>query len=439
MTREYKRWIFTKACDFAPAGTLQLGQVLAKPKDPAYVLQPTGPLDLHEGMKVEHVTRVNLNMQTNDEMTGQFSAWAKLGYLPAYFKASAATQRSHDYVWHFETLESYTTSPTLAYVTAAMRHGDVPATLKGFLFKTRVYMVTGVRVAKGARMRRRDQASTSLEAAGQTSGPDQSVTAGTQVKMEEKKLDAEDFDKSSDFIFAYRLNEVRYRGTVTHKPYAGGETAYADAPRAGTKSEIVLDDFEVLKIVDIPVGKDAKNFEAITVPGFEDLECYSALWAGSIAGSIIGAFLNDTSSSTLGSERVSLLAWYDGLRFSVLLLHTHRSSDYQPSSVGPAYAFGLPPLAICSYPAAYPNMCFAIGQFIGAGVLQGFLAHDDQWSYWLPFAVQWIWLAPLVIAGVFMPESLWLLVRNGQHEEAERHSDASLQAHSERSLDKWTS
>lgn len=274
MAREYKRWIFTKACDFAPDGTLQLGQVLAKPKDPAYVLQPTGPLDLHEGMKVEHVTRENLNMQTNDEITGQFSAWAKLGYLPAYFKTSAATQRSHDYVWHFETLESYTTSPTLAYVTAAMRHGDVPATLKSFLFKTRVYMVTGVRVAKGARMRRRDQASTSLEAAGQTSGPDQSVTAGTQVKMEEKKLDAEDFDKSSDFVFAYRLNEVRYRGTVAHKPYAGGETAYADAPRVDTRSEIVLDDFEVLKIVDIPVGKDAKNFEAITVPGFEDLECY---------------------------------------------------------------------------------------------------------------------------------------------------------------------
>jgi len=210
-------------------------------------------------MKVEHITRENLNMQTNDEISGQFNAWAKLGYVPAYFKANASMTRSHDYIWHFKTLESYMTSPTLAYVSAAMRHGDVPATLKSFFFKTRVYMVTGVRVAKGALMRRKDQASKSLETAMQTDAPDQSVTAGTKVQAEEKRPDAEDFDKSSDFVFAYRLNEVRYRGVVTHKPYTGGETSSADAPRADTESEVVLDDFEVLKIVDIPAGMDAKK------------------------------------------------------------------------------------------------------------------------------------------------------------------------------------
>ncbi|KAI3570611.1 hypothetical protein IWW34DRAFT_774795 [Fusarium oxysporum f. sp. albedinis] len=274
MTREYKRWIFTKACDFAPDGTLQLGQIVAEPKDPAYVLQPSGPLELYQDMKVEHLTRENLNMQTNDEIWGQFSAWARLGYVPAYLKASAATKRSHDYVWHFEKLESYTTSPTLDYVTAAMRHGDVPATLKRFSFKRRVYMVTGVRVARGARMRRSDESSTSLQTAGEISAQDQTVTVGTKAKIQEKKLEAEEFDKASDFVFAYRLNEVRYRGTVKHKPYTGGETSSADAPQADTESEVVVDDFEVLKIVDIPVGKVAKDFEGITVPGFEDLECY---------------------------------------------------------------------------------------------------------------------------------------------------------------------
>ncbi len=42
------RWILTKSCDFAPGGTLQLGQILVTPKDPAYVLQPAGPLPLPE-------------------------------------------------------------------------------------------------------------------------------------------------------------------------------------------------------------------------------------------------------------------------------------------------------------------------------------------------------------------------------------------------------
>ncbi|KAF9775976.1 hypothetical protein IL306_005884 [Fusarium sp. DS 682] len=274
MTQEYKRWIFTKACDFAPDGTLQLGQILAEPKDPAYVLQPSGPLELPENMKVEHLTRENLNMQTNDEILGQFSAWAKLGYVPAFLKAKAAMTRSHDYVWHFDKLESYTTSPTRDYVIAAMKHGDVPESLKSFLFKRRVYMVTGVRVARGARMQRNDQSSMNVEIGGEMSNQDQAVALGSEAKLQGKTMESEDFDKSSDFVFAYRLNEVRYRGKVRHKPFRGGETSSADAPRADTESEIVIDDFEVLKIVDVPVSKDMKDLNSITVPGFDDLECY---------------------------------------------------------------------------------------------------------------------------------------------------------------------
>ncbi|KAL7898910.1 hypothetical protein HDV64DRAFT_291651 [Trichoderma sp. TUCIM 5745] len=262
MTREYKH------------GTLQLGQILAKPKDPAYVLQPTGPLGLHNDMKVESITQENLNMQTGAELAGQFSEWMKLGYVPTYFKADVSIQQSLDYVWHFDALESYTTSPTLAYVTEAMQHGDVPAALKGWLFKTRVYMVTGVRVAKGARMRRKNQLSTDFGTEAQTSEPNQAVTAGMKMKVGEKRLDSEDFDKSSDFVFAYRLNEIRYRGTVKHKPYGGGETSSADGPQRQATREIELDGFEVLKMVDIPMGKDARNFKALAVPGFEDLGCY---------------------------------------------------------------------------------------------------------------------------------------------------------------------
>ncbi|KAL7918432.1 hypothetical protein ACQKWADRAFT_330826 [Trichoderma austrokoningii] len=182
-----------------------------------------------------------------------------LGYVPAYVKSDASMQQSHDYIWHFDTLESHTTSPTLAYVTEAMRHGDVPATLKGWLFKTRVYIVTGP-----------------FGAEAQTSDLDQAVTVGMKAKVGEKRLDSEDFDKSSDFVFAYRLNEIRYRGTIKHNPYNGSETSSADAPQRQAAMEIELDDFKVLKIVDTPVGKDAKNFEALTVPGFEDLECYVA-------------------------------------------------------------------------------------------------------------------------------------------------------------------
>jgi SP family general alpha glucoside:H+ symporter-like MFS transporter len=63
-------------------------------------------------------------------------------------------------------------------------------------------------------------------------------------------------------------------------------------------------------------------------------------------------------------------------------------------------------------------MCFAIGQFIGAGVLQGLIRNSDQWSYRIPFAIQWVWPAPLFFIGFWMPESPWWLVRNGRYDEA---------------------
>ena len=65
-------------------------------------------------------------------------------------------------------------------------------------------------------------------------------------------------------------------------------------------------------------------------------------------------------------------------------------------------------------------MCFIIGQLIAAGVLEGLLSRTDEWSYRIPFAIQWIWPAFLFPVLLFAPESPWHLVRHKRLEEAER-------------------
>ena len=278
MPRTYNRWILTKSCDFAPDGNLRLGQILAKPKDPAHVLQPCGPLPVHEGIQPEVTRRYNASIHDSNELSAQFSTWTDLGYIPVQFKVGSAKQRSQNLDWHFDKLESRTISPDLAYVNKAMRYGDVEESLKNWKnpFKRRVYMVTGVRIVSGARLQRRKAVSTKYIGAAEGATPDLSISAGTHASFDASATESEEFDRASDFIFAYRLNEVHYRGKVSHRPYVNGETASAENRTAqrGTRNEIK--DFEVLGLVEIDLSDEEEDFERVSIPGFEETETFLA-------------------------------------------------------------------------------------------------------------------------------------------------------------------
>lgn len=97
------------------------------------------------------------------------------------------------------------------------------------------------------------------------------------------------------------------------------------------------------------------------------------------------------------------------------------------------------------------NLCWAIGQLIAAGVLQGFANSQNQWGYRIPFAIQWVFPLPLFVVILFCPESPWVcavpmragmmtdsaqwLVRRGRIEEAakaiRRLTSGSSESHAE--------
>ena len=90
------------------------------------------------------------------------------------------------------------------------------------------------------------------------------------------------------------------------------------------------------------------------------------------------------------------------------------------ATIGPAYASEVCPLALRGYLTTYVNLCWAIGQFIAAGVLDGLIDNKTKWGYRIPFAVQWAWPVPLMVVCFFAPESPWYLVRTDRLEEAKR-------------------
>jgi MFS transporter, SP family, general alpha glucoside:H+ symporter len=68
----------------------------------------------------------------------------------------------------------------------------------------------------------------------------------------------------------------------------------------------------------------------------------------------------------------------------------------------------------------YINLCWATGQLLANGILQGLVTNPTEWGFRIPWALQWIWPPFLIIGCVLAPESPWWLVKNNNIQEAEK-------------------
>nr|QFR37044.1 MFS transporter [Cyberlindnera americana] len=182
-----------------------------------------------------------------------------------------------------------------------------------------------------------------------------------------------------------------------------------------------------------------------------DLELTSswqvALNCGASAGGIIGNLLNGPLTARFGHRRVILVSLSLMAAFIFLPFFARNVGDLMAGQVlcgltwgifavmGPSYSSEVMPLALRGYLAAYVNLCWATGQFIAAGVLQAYVNNTTQWSYRVPFAIQWVWILPLFTLTVLCPDSPTWLVQKGRIEDAvkavKRLSHKSIHDHAE--------
>ncbi|KAI5456679.1 hypothetical protein BGZ63DRAFT_517443 [Mariannaea sp. PMI_226] len=85
------------------------------------------------------------------------------------------------------------------------------------------------------------------------------------------------------------------------------------------------------------------------------------------------------------------------------------------------YAAEVVPSVVRACLLSNVNMCWVIGQLLGTGVLRALIHNNTEWSYRIPFALQWAWAIPLLVGISFAPESPWWLVRRERKVEA-RHA-----------------
>jgi SP family general alpha glucoside:H+ symporter-like MFS transporter len=78
------------------------------------------------------------------------------------------------------------------------------------------------------------------------------------------------------------------------------------------------------------------------------------------------------------------------------------------------------PVKLRTYLLSNVNLCWVLGQLLATVILRKFVDNRSQWSYRIPFALQWSVCFPILVAAIFAPESPWWLVRHRRHRDAKR-------------------
>lgn len=175
-------------------------------------------------------------------------------------------------------------------------------------------------------------------------------------------------------------------------------------------------------------GVPAKNGKGYQIPA----PWQAGLSNGARVGEILGLLLNGIICERFGFKKtmIGTLILLTGLIFIPFFAQNIETLEIAEILMGvpwgvfqvltTSYAAEVCPVALRGYLTTYVNMMWGLGQLLASGVLRAMLRRTDQWSYRIPFALQWIWPLPLVVGIACAPESPWWLVRRNRNNDASR-------------------
>jgi SP family general alpha glucoside:H+ symporter-like MFS transporter len=159
-------------------------------------------------------------------------------------------------------------------------------------------------------------------------------------------------------------------------------------------------------------------------------EWQSALQVGGPLGALIGVFLAGPITSKIG-YRWATISGLMALNAFIFIFYFAKSLPVMLAAQllegipwgifianSPAYCSEIVPMRLRAPATQMLQMFWAIGAIIVGGVTYVYKDKDDDSSWRLPVALQWLFPTPLAILMFLAPESPWWLTRKGRFEEA---------------------
>ncbi|KAI1313349.1 putative MFS alpha-glucoside transporter [Xylaria venustula] len=148
------------------------------------------------------------------------------------------------------------------------------------------------------------------------------------------------------------------------------------------------------------------------------------------AGEVLGLLLNGYIAERLGYKKTMLAALSAAIALVPLLFFAQSKpmllagelllgfplGIFQTLTI--SYASEVCPVILRGFLATYVNLSWVIGQLLALSVLKGLLNNTTEWSYKIPFAIEWAWPALILSVVAFAPESPWWHVRHNDPHQA---------------------
>ncbi|CAL3962734.1 unnamed protein product [Diplocarpon coronariae] len=229
MSNHPKSWFILPNSHFPPNTLIKLGQIVASPVEPHQAIDTSGPLPFPPDMPQVESYEEAYSWDAKSGSSGHSALSAEVGGLPVNAALKAEFKRNTHNWAQFENLATQLIAPTRAYVNESMMRPVVKTFLGKHLLPKSVFMITGVKIAKGAEkgVKRDNMVSGGLNL-GIAPAPGIPIALGPDVGGAADGSEEIRVKVAKDFVWAISLRQIHYRRGKVRKE----ETLYDGATLA---------------------------------------------------------------------------------------------------------------------------------------------------------------------------------------------------------------
>ncbi|CAG8960112.1 hypothetical protein HYFRA_00010591 [Hymenoscyphus fraxineus] len=235
-----KSWFIMRYPHFPPE-SIKLGQLITDPTEPHILLDPSGLEASPANLPSYRTLEEHFEWEATSSPSGHGGLSAAADGVPLSAEISGEFKKTQTDWAKFGSLETQLIIPTSEFVKDSMMRPVVRQELGKSLLLKRVFMITGVKIARGASTGRETSCSSGgIFKVGVTPTPTIPVSLGPSGGFGKSKSESVT-SQGSDFVWAFSLRQIYYRwGQITESStYKDGATLEDRISEANTIGQAI--------------------------------------------------------------------------------------------------------------------------------------------------------------------------------------------------------